>query len=119
MYRIFCESYTNYVNQYKDSINNNDYRYKMIVPIGLLKNIDQYKAEKVQETILYKQLSDLLFFMERNSGRFPKIKAFLWTLDSRDVKGQFFGIVPETDLEEQTKLVSMFLNLLYWEETEH
>ena len=47
-------------------------------------------------------------------GRFPKLKAFLWTLDSRNIRAQKYGVSKEEDLEEQTKLVNSFLKLAYW-----
>lgn len=115
MYRIFCESYDNYMKQYDGLTEKDEYRYKIVKPFELLRNVEKYKLEKSQDTSLYKQLSDLLFYMAGNTDRYPKMRAFLWTLEARGIKRQYSGIVPEVDLEEQTKLANMFLNLLYWD----
>lgn len=53
-------------------------------------------------------------FMKNNVERFPKLKAFLQTLDSRNIKAQRYGVSKEEDLEEQTKLINSFLKLAYW-----
>ncbi|MCX7710734.1 MAG: hypothetical protein N2484_12920 [Clostridia bacterium] len=116
MYRVFCESYENYLRQYDGLIQKNEFRYNVIKPFGLIHNVEQYKLEQLQETLLYKQLSDLLFYMTCNLDRYPKMRAFLWTLEARNIKGKYYGVVKKSDLEEQTKLANMFLNLLYWDE---
>ncbi|WHH59245.1 hypothetical protein [Petroclostridium sp. X23] len=115
MFRIFCESYDNYISQYKDVAFQNEYRFKIAQPLKLLKDLDEYEIARKDNTLEYKQISDLLFFMEQQIERFPKLKAFLWTLESRDIKGHYFGVVYEKDLMEQVKLVNMFLSLLYWD----
>jgi len=103
------------MKQYDGSTEKDEYRYKIIKPFELLINIEKYELEKSQNTLLYRQLNDLLFYMADNADRYPKMKAFLWTLEARGIKRQYYGIVPRADLEEQTKLANMFLNLLYWE----
>ena len=59
-------------------------------------------------------MCDLIFFMQENTKRFPKFKAFLWTLNSRNIKGKKYNISREEDLEEQAKLINSFLKLAYW-----
>ncbi len=115
MYRIFCESYDNYMSQYQDTVFQNEYRFKIAKTLKLVRNPDEYKVEKKNNSLEYKQLSDLLFYMQKQVEKYPKLKAFLWTLESREIQGRYFGIVPEEDLIEQIKLVNMFLNLLYWD----
>ena len=51
--------------------------------------------------------------MKNNVEKFPKLKAFLWTLESRNIKAIKYNISKE-ELEEQTKLVNSFLKLAYW-----
>lgn len=119
MYRVFCESYYNYVKQFTqmnsdDFCYKNKYRYEIAKPLELISDIERYRLEHSRETLLYKQLSDLLFYMAGKSDRYPKTKAFLWTLEARDIKGWYYGVVAQNDLEEQTKLVNMFLSLQYW-----
>lgn len=53
-------------------------------------------------------------FMKNNVEKFPKLKAFLWTLESRNIKAIKYSISKEEELEEQTKLVNSFLKLAYW-----
>ena len=52
--------------------------------------------------------------MKQNVDKYPKVKAFLWTLDSRNIKGKKYNITKKDDLEEETKLVNSFLKLAYW-----
>lgn len=115
MYRVFCESYENYIKQYDELSKKNEYRYKLVEAFELIGDTERYRLEQPQETPLYKQLSDLLFYMGANVARYPKMGAFLWTLESREIKGKYYGVVPEAHLEEQTKLANMFLNLMYWD----
>lgn len=110
MYRIFCESYRNFVK----SFNEDNYRLEISKPLELLTNIDKYKEQEKAQTNLYKQLCDLVSFMYENTEKFPKLKAFLWTLSSRDIKKEKYNVSNIQDLEEQTKLVNSFLKLAYW-----
>ena len=52
--------------------------------------------------------------MQENIKRFPRVKAFLWTLSSRNIKGKKYDVANKEELEEQTKLVNSFLKLAYW-----
>lgn len=110
MYRIFCESYKNFI----ESIDSNSYRIKIAKPFELIVDVDKYKDEEKKQSALYKKLCDLIYFMEENINRFPKLKAFLWTLDSRNIKAQKYNISNEDELEEQAKLINSFLKLAYW-----
>ena len=116
MYRVFCESYKNYINQYEQGMSKDEYRFIIAEPIKLITDPQIYFLEKQRQSTSYKQLSDLLAYIENNTDKYPKLKAFLWTLESRGIKGENFGITPLNDLEEQVKLVIMFLDLLYWDE---
>lgn len=110
MYRIFCESYQNFIK----SIDKDSYRLKIAKPFELIVDNNRYKKEKEKQSDLYKKLCDLMSFMEENINRFPKLKAFLWTLDSRNIKAKKFNISNTEELEEQTKLINSFLKLAYW-----
>lgn len=110
MYRIFCESYKNFIN----SISNDSYRIKMSEPLSLIVDINKYKEEEKKQSELYKKLCDLISFMKENTQQFPKLKAFLWTLNSRDIKDKKYNVANKEELEEQTKLVNSFLKLAYW-----
>ena len=110
MYRIFCESYKNFVRTFEDD----NYRLKVAKPLELITDINRYKIEQQNKTDSYKKLCDLMNFMEENINRFPKLKAFLWTLNSRDICSEKYNIATKNELEEQTKLVNSFLKLAYW-----
>jgi len=114
MYRIFCESCKNYMNQYNGEVASGEYRYKIAHPIALIGNPEAYAREKQRQSGIYKQLSDLLVYVRNNLDRYPKLKAFIWTLESRGIIGEYFGVASDQDMEEQAKLMSMFLDLIYW-----
>jgi len=52
--------------------------------------------------------------MEQNIQYYPKLKAFLWTLESRDIKPKEYNISSHEELEKQIKLVNSILKLAYW-----
>lgn len=110
MYRIFCESYQNYLN----SFDKENSRLKIAEPLELLVNIERYQEEEKKQSELYRKLCDLVYFMQENIVRFPKLKAFLWTLDSREIKARRYRVAKTEELEEQTKLINSFLKLAYW-----
>ncbi len=110
MYRIFCESYQNYINSFDE----NNYRLKIAKPLELIVDIEKYKQEEKKQSEIFKKLCDLICFMKENVNRFPKLKAFLWTLSSRNMNGKKYNIAKVEELEEQTKLINSFLKLTYW-----
>lgn len=110
MYRIFCESYKNFI----ESFDGDNYRLQMAEPLELLVDIHKYRQEENKQSELFKKLCDLIYFMKENVERFPKLKAFLWTLSSRNIKEKKYNIAKVEDLEEQTKLINSFLKLAYW-----
>jgi len=114
MYRIFCESLQNYIAQYKTEESKNEYRYLIVKPLLLLLDMNLYNEHKKNNSIEYKKLCTLVKYMELNVDKYPKFKSFLWTLESRGITGQEFYPMNESELNEQAKLVNMFLNLLYW-----
>ena len=103
MYRIFCESYKNFIKSFEEE----NYRLKMAEPLELLVDIDEYIKKENKQSEKFKKLCDLIYFMKENVERFPRLKAFIWTLSSRN-------IAKVEDLEEQTKLINSFLKLAYW-----
>lgn len=115
MYRVFCESYKNYLKTYIEG-NGEEYRGMIAKPLALIADVERYFTEKGNESEIFKQLSDLLFYLERNTEQYPCFKAFLWTIESKGMVGSYYGIVSTEDLNEQAKLVQMFLKLMYWDE---
>ena len=110
MYRIFCESYQNYIKSFTDD----NYRLKISEPFELIVNTHKFNYEKKQCSDMYKKLCDLIYYIKENIKRFPNMKAFLWTLESRKIIPKKYNISKIEDLEEQIKLVNSFLKLAYW-----
>ena len=110
MYRIFCESYKNF----KNSFNGECSRLKISEPIELLADESKFKEEEKKQSEIYKKANDLICFMKENVKKFPKTKAFIWTISSRNMNGIKYGISKKEDLEEQIKLINSFLKLAYW-----
>ena len=110
MYRIFCESYKNFLKTFEDE----NYRLKIAKPFELIVNIERFEEEKELQSDLYKRLCHLLTYMQKNIERFPKFKAFLWTLNSRNIVAEKFDEEKSEELEEQAKLINSFLKLAYW-----
>ena len=110
MYRIFCESYINY----RERNCGDHYRLKISEVFSLIVDVDYYQREKEKESIIYKKLCDLLVYMENHLEDFPRFKSFLWTLESREIVKKYYGVSSIEDLHEQSKLIHMFLKLVYW-----
>lgn len=110
MYRIFCESYENFLKTFEEE----NYRLKIAKPFELITNTQKYEKEKEAQSDLYKNLCNLLEYMQKNINRFPKFKAFLWTLKSRNIVAKKYNDEKREELEEQAKLINSFLKLVYW-----
>ncbi len=110
MYRVFCESYENFLKTFEDE----SYRLNLAKPFELIVNLEKFEKEKKLQSDLYKRLCNLLSYMKKNVKKFPKFKAFLWTLNSRNIVAEECNIETQEELEEQAKLVNSFLKLAYW-----
>ena len=110
MYRIFCESYENFLKTFEEE----NYRLNISKPLELIANTDKFIEEKRKQSELYIKLCNLLVYMKDNTDRFPKFKAFLWTLKSRNIVSKKYKNENIDELEEQAKLVNSFLKLAYW-----
>ncbi|QZY54096.1 hypothetical protein [Crassaminicella profunda] len=111
MYRIVCESYLNYMKDFNEK---DHYRYELMLPFSLLVNLDMYKKEKREQTVNYKKLEDFIYFVKNSIHFYPNFKSFLWSLESRGIKGAYYGILTKEELNEQIKITNMFLKLTYW-----
>ena len=110
MYRIFCESFENF----KKTLDNKNYRINISKPFELIVNKNKFDAEKRINSITYRNLCNLISYMQENIKKYPNFKAFLWTLKSRDIYGIKYNISSKEDLKEQAKLINSFLKLAYW-----
>ena len=50
MYRIFCESYQNFINSFDE----NNYRLEVAKPLELMANINKYAEEEKKQSELFK-----------------------------------------------------------------
>ena len=110
MYRVFCESYENFLRSFDEE----NYRLNLSKPFELIANAEKFAKEKEKHSDLYIKLCNLLTYMQDNIDKFPKFKAFLWTLKSRNIVGEKYNNEKIEELEEQAKLVNSFLKLAYW-----
>ena len=81
---------------------------------GMRFRMEKFEKDKEIQSDLYKELCNLLSYMKKNIERFPKFKAFLWTLKSRNILAEEHDIELQDKLEEQAKLINSFLKLAYW-----
>ena len=107
MYRIFCESYKNFLKTFTED----SYRLNIAKPFELIVNTEKFEEEKKLNSDLYKKLCNLLSYMKKNTNKF---KAFLWTLKSRNIIAEEYDIETSGELEDQAKLINSFLKLAYW-----
>ena len=110
MYRIFCESFENCMN----SFNREDARQAIAKPLELITDVDKFDAERGKNSLAYQKLCDTLYYASRNIDRYPRLQAFLWTVSSRGMVPQHFGVSDDADMEEQVKLIHSILKLAYW-----
>ena len=111
MYRIFCESYKNFLQTFEDE----NYRLNISKPFELIVNTEKFEKEKAKQSELYINVCNLLDYMQNNIKKYPKFKAFLWTLKSRNIVAKRYSNNDSNEkLEEQAKLANSFLKLAYW-----
>lgn len=113
MYRIVCESYENYKRDFLPD-NINDYRYTVTKPLELILDLSLYEKEKNNNTINYKKLEHFIYLLSKNINEYPNFKSFLWSLESRGIRGRNYDILTEEEFSELQKIINMFLKLSYW-----
>lgn len=113
MYRIVCESYKNYVCDFLPD-HTEEYRYKVIEYLRLIIDLKIYQEEKSKNSIDYQKLEHLIYLLKENSDKYPRMKSFLWSLESRSIYGVNYNVLTEEDFDEAVKLIDMFLKMAYW-----
>jgi len=113
MYRIVCESYENYINDFMPN-NTSDYRYMIMQPLRLILDLSLYTEEKNKNSISFFKLEDFVYLVKQNIEKYPNFKSFLWSLESRNIFGENYGVLSEEEFSEQVKIINMFLKLSYW-----
>ncbi|WAM31796.1 hypothetical protein [Caldicellulosiruptor naganoensis] len=76
MYRIFCESYQNFCKSFENSTAQDEFRYKIAKVFELIVDLNRFQQERERNSELYKNLCDLLWFMQQNIDKYPKFKTF-------------------------------------------
>ena len=71
MYRIFCESYDNFLK----SIEKDSYRVKITEPFELITDLKKLNEEKDKKSNIYKKLFDFLYTTKRKYRKISKIKS--------------------------------------------
>ncbi len=113
MYRIVCESYKNYIADFLPD-NINDYRYKIMQSFRLILDLSAYMNENKKKSLDYRKLEDLIYLIKQNIEKYPNFKSFLWSLESRDILGEHYGVLSTEEFCEQVRIINMFLRLSYW-----
>ncbi len=113
MYRIVCESYENYINDFIPN-DTDSYRFKIMKPFRLITDMTIYNEEKNLNTEDYKKLEDFIYLSKKEINSYPNIKSLLWSLESRGIYGKSFGVLSVEDFTEMMKIINMFLKLSYW-----
>lgn len=114
MYRIVCESYQNFIEDFVPN-NTDDYRYKITKPLELLLDLELYENEKNNDTKKYQRLEHLVYLLKNNIEKYPNFKSFLWSLESRGINGKNYGVLSDEEFIELAKIINMFLKLSYWD----
>ncbi|HZK01761.1 MAG TPA: hypothetical protein VFC96_02745 [Anaerovoracaceae bacterium] len=115
MYRIVCESYENYKNDFQPN-HEDDYRYVITKPLELIVDLDLYEKEKRRNTVKYQKLQHLIYLLKKNIEEYPNFKSFLWSLESRNILGKDYDVLSEEEFRELARIVNMFLRLAYWDD---
>lgn len=82
MYRIFCESYENFIK----SFDTNSCRLEVAEPLGLITDVNRYMEEEKRESEIYKKLSDLIIFMQKSIRNISEIKSFFMDFEFKKYK---------------------------------
>lgn len=113
MFRIVCESYENYIEDFLPK-NTNDYRYRVTKPLELLLDLSLYEKEKNYNTMKYQKLEHLIYLLKNDLDKNPRAKSFIWSLESREIYGKDYKALSNKDFKELSKILDMFLKLSYW-----
>ena len=110
MYRIFCESYQNYIKDIEQS----DARFTAAEQLSLITDVNLFNSEREKNSPAYQMLCDALYYASENVDKYPRLEAFLWTIASRGMIPRRFGITDNSVLNEQVSLMNSFVKLAYW-----
>ena len=116
MYDMFCSSVHHLIRSLTDADGKENARLELARMLELLADPALYREEAGRETHRYLVLCDTLFHLSAHQARYPSTGAFLWTLESRGMTGQRYGIATQSQLDELARLIVMILKMQYWED---
>ncbi len=114
MYSAFCRNLRNYLKQYDDPATHKEYRYRVVEPFTLMLDAASFKIEKANQTNKYKRVADFLAYAEIHKNTSNQLPTLLRELEDYGIIPQHQGIVSEEDLQEQLKIMNMFMKLMYY-----
>ena len=112
MYRIFKESYPNLIKTV-DGV-----RKKYIDYFDLIDDVEKYNKNKIENSIKYKKLNRLLYYIQAKLREFPRCECLLWELDTIgitvDKENIDNNVLSHEYLEEAAKTINTVMKLNYW-----
>lgn len=106
MYRIICESLKHYAECFGEDIN--DPRYRPVVFLRLIEDLDEYRRQKADNSESYRQLSHFLWHI---SGC-ERCEQILYELNMLGIEAKPYE--SDMDFSEQHKIWHGLLKLGYW-----
>ncbi len=116
MYRIFCESVKNYFIINKEGEQNNEYRFRIALPIKGLADKELYNIWKSENDQKYHEVNNLVYEIKNNICEYHYFKTFsrdLWVYGYETIKNSMFS---DEIVIEQLKLINVLLSRKYWVE---
>jgi hypothetical protein len=93
----------------KDSV-----RYNTMTKMSLLADPEAFHREASICSENYKRVSSLIHYMKCSTHKLPRLKAFIWTIESREMYPEFYPVSNEDEFFEQAKAINSILSLQYW-----
>lgn len=114
MYSAFCRNLRNYLKQYNDPTTHKEYRYRIVEPFTIMLDATNFKIEKANQTDKYKKVADFLAYVEIHKNTSHQLPTLLRELEDYGITPQHHGVVSEEYLQEQLKIMHMFMKLMYY-----
>lgn len=112
MYRLYCQNLKNYLEINKTG-DFNEFRLKITRPLLILADVEKYKKLK-KEDASYKEVNNLVYEINKNKDKYPRLSTFSWELWALDFKSEKDDLFPREIVDEQLKLVNLLLGTQYW-----
>ena len=106
MYRIMCNSLMNYTESFNDD--DNDARYRQILFLRLIEDIDEYEHHKKTDSEQYRSLSQFLYII----SDCERCENILHELDVLGIEAKDYG--DNFDFTDVHSIWHAMLKLGYW-----